>query len=94
MKLHNGLTFDHYAPELAGPPFWDALRELQRHGPVCRVESYGGYWAATSYDVVLRMMQDWQTFSSAEGITPQRPSPDVIPYTMPIDRPMITRSTK
>jgi cytochrome P450 len=80
-----GVTFDHYSPELAGPPFWDALRDLALRGPVCRVESYGGYWAATSYDVVLRMMQDWQTFSSAQGISVNRPGPDVMPYIMPLE---------
>ena len=40
------------------------------------VESNGGFWAATSFDMVLRMTQDWETFSSAEGVALQRPGPD------------------
>src|SRR5262245_32614985 len=79
------VSFDHVAPELAGPGFWGAVRDLQRHGPLVWVENYGGYWAATSYDVVLRMAQDWETVPSAQGGALQRPSPDVMPYIMPID---------
>ena len=79
------VLFDHYAAELVGPPFWEAVRDLQSRGPLCRVESYGGYWAATSYEVVLEMAQDWRTFSSAKGISINRPSPDVMPYLMPIE---------
>src|SRR5947207_10088627 len=80
-----GVRFDHLAPDLDGDAFWDAIRELQSHGPLVWVENYDGYWAATSYDVVLRMAQDWETFSSAQGVALQRPSPEVMPYIMPID---------
>ena len=79
------MWFDHYAPEMAGPYFWDALRELRSRGPLCFVQNYGGYWAATSYQVVLQMGQDWRTFSSAEGISINRPSHQVMPFIMPIE---------
>jgi cytochrome P450 len=61
------------------------LRELQRHGPLVWVESCGGFWAATSHELVLQIAQDWHTFTSSEGVAYPRPSPDVMPYIMPID---------
>jgi cytochrome P450 len=79
------VTFDHTSPAMEGPEYWDAVRELQRHGPLVWVESNGGFWAATTFDMVLRVAQDWQTFSSAEGVSLQRPGPDLLPYIMPID---------
>jgi cytochrome P450 len=79
-------VFDHLSPDVAGPRFWDAVRELRQHGSLVWVESNGGFWAATSYQMVLRVLQDWQTFSSAQGVVfPTRPSPDVMPYIMPLD---------
>jgi cytochrome P450 len=84
--MQTAATFDHLSPDIVGPQFWDAVRELQRHGPLTWVESNGGFWAATSYEMVLRVLQDWHTFSNAEGVVhPGRPSPDVMPYTMPLD---------
>jgi len=81
----NSVIFDFTSPEVRGPRYWDAVRDLQSQGPLTWVESNGGFWAATSHDVVLRMAQDWETFSSAEGVALNRPGPDVLPYIMPID---------
>ncbi len=78
-------TLDLLSSELKGPQYWEALRELQRRGPLTWIEGHGGYWAATGYDVVLQMAQDWTTFSSAEGITIPRPGPDVVPYIVPLE---------
>jgi cytochrome P450 len=78
-------TFDHLSPEVAGPRFWDAIRELQRLGPLVRVESSGGYWAATRHDTVLRIAQDWQTFTSSEGVSITRPSFEAMPRLVPIE---------
>jgi cytochrome P450 len=83
--MPDSVTFDHTSPEVRGPAYWDAIRVLQDHGPLTWVESNGGFWAATSYDMVLRMAQDWETFSSGEGVLLNRPGPDVVPYIMPID---------
>ncbi len=79
------VTFDYMSPELQGEMYWHTLRELQGHGPLTWVDSYGGFWAATGHDVVLQMAQDWATFSSAEGVAIGRPGPDVIPYSVPIE---------
>jgi cytochrome P450 len=76
-------VFDH--TEMAGPQFWDALRELQRRGPLVWVESCGGFWAATSNELVVKIAQDWQTFTSSEGVAYPRPGPELMPYLMPID---------
>ncbi|WP_019926671.1 cytochrome P450 [Nocardia sp. BMG111209] len=78
-------TFDHLSPEVAGPRFWDAIAELQRLGPLVRVRSCGGYWAATRHDTVLRIAQDWQTFTSTEGVSITRPGFDAMPRLVPIE---------
>ncbi len=78
-------TFDHLSPDVAGPRYWDAVRELQRRGPLTWVESSGGYWAATGYDVVLQIVQDWQTFTSTQGVSITRPGFDAMPRLVPIE---------
>jgi cytochrome P450 len=83
--MRDPVTFDFTSPDVRGPAYWDAVRALQGHGPLTWVESNGGFWAATSYEIVLRMAQDWETFSSGEGVALNRPGPDVLPYIMPID---------
>ena len=85
MSMRSGISFDHTAAEFDGPAYWSAMHELRAHGPVTWVESNGGFWAATSFDMVLRMAQDWETCSSAQGVALQRPGPDELPYIMPID---------
>lgn len=57
------------------------LDEMQRHGPVTRVDTYGGHWVATGYQAVREVGQDWRTFTSTEG--PLHPSPPVA-HTPPI----------
>ncbi len=86
--MSDTVTFDFSSPDLAGPDYWDALREVQRRSPLTWVETnerYGGFWLATGYDVVLQMAQDWETFSSAEGVALGRPGPDVLPYFAPLE---------
>ena len=77
--------FDFTAPDIAGPGFWDAIAGVARLGPLVWVEDNGGYWAATSYDMVLRIAQDWQNFTSAEGVALDRPSFEVVPRIVPIE---------
>lgn len=83
--MSDTISFDIKAPELKGPLYWEALKQLQQAGPLVWVESHGGYWAATGHEVVVRMAQDWSTFSNAEGITVPRPGPDAVPYIMPME---------
>ena len=35
--------------------------------PVARSDEHGGFWVVTRHEDVLRVAQDWQTFSSAQG---------------------------
>ncbi|ADP83453.1 cytochrome P450 [Pseudofrankia inefficax] len=78
-------TFDHLAPEVAGPRYWDAVRELASLGPLTWVSSSGGYWAATSLDLVLRLAQDWESFTSTQGVSITRPGFDLMPQLVPIE---------
>ena len=82
--MYQTSTFDHLSPEVAGSAYWDAIRELQNLGPVSWVES-GGYWAATSYDLVLQILQGWEAFPSSGGVSVTRPSFDVLPRMVPIE---------
>lgn len=49
------------------------------------MESNGGYWAATSHDMILRIAQDWRSFTSTAGVALDRPSFDAIPPLVPIE---------
>jgi cytochrome P450 len=84
MQLRS-VQFDYTSPEIAGPQFWDAVGELQRLGPLVWVESNGGFWAATAHDTIVRIAQDWQTFTSADGVALGRPSFEAVPRMVPIE---------
>lgn len=60
--------FDHLAPALA-PRFHETLARVRASCPVTRSDRHGGFWLVTGYDDVLRVAQDWGTFSSAHGLT-------------------------
>jgi cytochrome P450 len=77
------VSFDHESADLIGPGYWAAVNELRGHGPLVWVDR--GFWAATSFETVRRIAQDWETFSSAQGIALSRPSPEQTPYIMPLE---------
>jgi cytochrome P450 len=79
------LVFDHTSAEVQGPRYWEALRELRRKGPLVWVESHGGYWAATTYDMVVRIAQDWETFSSSRGTNILRPTFEELAPIVPVE---------
>jgi cytochrome P450 len=60
--------FDHMSPELAGA-FPETLARMRSLCPVAHSEEYGGFWVITDYEDILRVAQDWKTFSSASGLT-------------------------
>jgi cytochrome P450 len=60
--------FDHLAPEVAAD-LPAALARLRSLCPVAHSEQYGGFWVVTGYDDVLKVAQDWESFSSAQGLT-------------------------
>ncbi len=67
--------FNHLDPALGGE-LHGALDILRADHPVTWSDAWGGFWVVTRYADVLRVAQDWETFSSAQGVTvPYGPSP-------------------
>jgi cytochrome P450 len=60
--------FDHLAPEVADDLF-GTLARMRALCPVTRSDQYGGFWVITRYEDVFRVAEDWETFSSAHGLT-------------------------
>jgi cytochrome P450 len=66
--------FDYLAPELA-LNLHETLATMRARCPVAHSDQHEGYWIVTGYEDVLRVAQDWQTFSSAHGVSvPAKPS--------------------
>jgi cytochrome P450 len=61
------LDFDNTDPALI-EHLYDTLIELPEKCPVAWSEASGGFWALNNYADVAAAAQDWQTFTSAEGI--------------------------
>jgi cytochrome P450 len=60
--------FDHLSPGLA-QNLNETLATMRAHHPVAHSEEHGGFWVLTRYEDVLRVAQDWRTFSSALGVS-------------------------
>jgi cytochrome P450 len=60
--------FDHLSQHLIDN-LYPVLERMRSRCPVTHSDVYGGYWVVTKYDDVLRVAQDWETFSSAFGLT-------------------------
>jgi cytochrome P450 len=78
--------FDHSSPELSSC-FWGTMKAMRAECPVAHSDVYGGYWIVTRYEDVLRVVHDWHTFTSADGVS----HPPLMPIrTIPleIDPPM------
>jgi cytochrome P450 len=60
--------FDHVSPELA-QHLHDTLAHMRTNHPVAHSEEHGGFWIVSRYEDVLRVAQDWRTFSSAHGVS-------------------------
>lgn len=59
--------FDHLSPALAAD-LHASLARLRAERPVTWSDAHGGFWVVTGYEEVLRAAQDWETFSSAQGV--------------------------
>jgi cytochrome P450 len=57
---------DPWNEEVLADP-WPLYRHLQALGPVVHLERHG-VWALTRYEDVRAALQDWETFSSAQGV--------------------------
>jgi cytochrome P450 len=73
-------SFDHLSPALAAS-LHETLAELREREPVAWSDEHGGFWVVTRYEDVLRVAQDWRTFSSAEGVNV--PAPTVLVNAIP-----------
>ena len=60
--------FDHLSPVFARE-FHPTLARARSLCPVAHSDQHGGFWVLTRYEDVLRVAQDWETFSSELGIT-------------------------
>jgi cytochrome P450 len=60
--------FDYLAPQVAHD-LHPTLARMRTDHPVAYSEAHGGYWIVTRYEDVLRVAQDWETFSSAHGVS-------------------------
>ena len=68
--------FDHLSPVFARE-FHPTLARARSLCPVAHSDQHGGFWVLTRYEDVLRVAQDWETFSSELGIT--------VPYQPPVN---------
>lgn len=65
--------FDHLDPTL-GASLQPTLASMRRHCPVAHSDRHGGFWVVTRYEDVLTVAQDWQTYTSEQGLNiPQTP---------------------
>jgi cytochrome P450 len=47
---------------------FDHESHMRAHCPVTHTDQHEGFWVVTKYDDVMRVAQDWRTFSSADGV--------------------------
>jgi cytochrome P450 len=79
--------FDHLSPELARE-LHPTLARARSLCPVARSDAHGGFWVATRYSDVLRVAQDWRTFSSELGIGVPAPPQQMKILPVTIDPPL------
>ena len=60
--------FDHLSPVMSGH-LDEAMARMRVVCPVAHSEEWRGFWIVSRYEDVLRVAQDWETFTSTEGIT-------------------------
>src|ERR1700722_5827381 len=60
--------FDSLAPAVA-KHLNETLDFMRTRCPVAKSDAHDGYWIVTGYQDVLRVAQDWKTFSSAHGVS-------------------------
>src|SRR5262245_7879858 len=64
---HPVVGFDPFSADFFDDPY-DTYRALRDRAPVYHDTRYG-FWALSRFDDVLTAHRDWQTFSSAHGVT-------------------------
>lgn len=80
--------FDHLAPEL-GATLQDSLARMRSSCPVAHSDRHNGFWVVTKYEDIYRVAQDWETFSSAQGVAvPPLESSPVLNIPVEVDPPL------
>ncbi|UGQ12450.1 cytochrome P450 [Yinghuangia sp. ASG 101] len=79
--------FNHLSPDLAAE-LPDALARMRSMCPVAHSEEYGGFWVVTRYEDVVRVAQDWETFSSAHGLSVPSAPTHARHYPVQVDPPI------
>lgn len=81
--------FDYQSPALA-PRIHETLEYMRGHCPVAHSELYNGHWIVTGYEDVLKVAQDWRTFSSAHGVSPLQDPTTMVTLPIPelVDPPL------
>lgn len=63
--------FDADVPETFDSPH-EMFRDLRHRCPVAYSEAMGGFWAVTKYDDIVRVLTDWQTFTTTiQNVVPR-----------------------
>ena len=60
--------YNHLDPRL-GQTLHASMALMREKHPVARSEELGGFFVVSTYEDVLNVAQDWETFSSAQGVT-------------------------
>jgi len=60
--------FDHLSQDVIDN-LYPVLDRMRSACPIAHSDVYGGYWVVTRYEEVLRIALDWETYSSAFGLT-------------------------
>jgi cytochrome P450 len=47
---------------------YGVFAEMNRRAPVTWAQTYGGHWVVTGYEAVRKASQDWETFTSEQGV--------------------------
>ncbi len=83
------VRFDPFAYEHHENPY-PTYRELRDHAPAY-YSAERDFWALSRYDDVRDALHDWETYSSAQGITLERTSDKVEPMLIEMDPPRHTQ---
>ncbi len=79
--------FDHLSPEFSAE-LHETLARMRTQCPVAHSDAHNGFWVVTRYDDVLRVAQDWETFSSAHGVSPTQSTMTVAAIPEHLDPPL------
>ena len=62
------MSFDHSDPAM-GDHLHETYAEFREKCPIARGEKFGGFWALTRYEDVLKATRDYPNFTVTQGIT-------------------------